>query len=172
LSDLFKTFQYLKTFEDHHARGYELEKIVARLFKISTGNSYSSYRTSLKWFDTKTMQIDAAFNFFERDFYKVETKWTSKQIGRDDIVIFRNKLDNVDSKGLFISISGFTVEAIRQAYEFRKECHLLLMDGEELELILQGTPLFDEAMRIKQIYLAKESNPYFKIESTIQLENA
>lgn len=172
LSDLYKSYQQLKESNNPQARGFALEKLVDRLFNISLGNSFSSYRTSLKWFTTPIMQIDGAFNFFNKDFYKRETKWTSTPITPNDIILFKEKLDVIGVKGLFISISGFTTEAIQKAYDIRKEYQILLMNGEELELILQGSISLDEAIRIKQVYFAKESNPYFKIEAIIQLENA
>ena len=172
LSDLYKGYSYLKDYDDPQARGYELEKLVYRLFEISCGNVFSSYRASLEWNKHSTKQIDAAFNFFDQSFYRVETKWTSKPSKPTDIVLFRDKLDVVDVKGLFISIEGFTPEAVKKAYEFRNERQILLMDGEELEFILLGTPTLDEAMRTKQIYFAKDSNPYFKIKPVVQMDVA
>jgi tetratricopeptide (TPR) repeat protein len=172
LSDLYQNYQRLKTLENPQSRGYKLEKLVNRLFKMSLGNSYSSYRTSSKVFKSPDIQIDAAFSFFDRDFYRVETKWTSKPVTPNDIILFREKIDVIDVKGLFISISGFTPEAIHKAYELRKERQILLMDGDELDYILQGSPSFDEAIRLKQIYFAKDSNPFHKIKQTVQLEAA
>ena len=141
-----------------------------RLFKISLGNSFSSYKTLLIKPKSPVAQIDAAFNFFEKNFYIVETKWTAKPTIPKDIVLFRDRLSTVGTIGLFISVSGFTSQAVEKAYEFRKERQILLMDGEELEIILKGSPPFDEAMRLKQMYLLKDSNPYYKIQSTIQME--
>ena len=156
--------------QDHQRRGFEFEKLVAQLFRISLENSFVSYRTSLEWINSPVMQIDTAFSFFDKDFYRVETKWTSHPVTPTDIVLFREKLDAVGVKGLFISISGFTTETIQKAYDLRRERQILLMDGEELELILQGSPPLDEAIRLKQVYFGKESNPYFRIKPTVQIE--
>lgn len=170
LSNLLHNYNLLKSMQDHQRRGFEFEKLVAQLFRISLENSFASYRTSLKWINSPVMQIDAAFSFFDKDFYRVETKWTSDPVTPTDIVLFREKLDAVGVKGLFISISGFTTEAIQKAYDLRRERQILLMDGEELELILQGSPPLDEVIRLKQIYFGKESNPYFRIKPTVQVE--
>ena len=170
LSNLLHNYNLLKSMQNHQRRGFEFEKLVAQLFRISLENSFASYRTSLEWINNPVMQIDAAFSFFDKDFYRVETKWTSDPVTPTDIVLFRDKLDAVGVKGLFISISGFTTEAIQKAYDLRRERQILLMDGEELELILQGSPPLDEAIRLKQIYFGKESNPYFRIKPTVQIE--
>lgn len=168
--DLYHRYRYLKTLKDPQKRGYEFENLINRLFKMSLANSFASYRTTLKWENNPRMQIDAGFCFFNQGFYRVETKWTSTPVPPKDIVLFRDKLDVAGLKGLFISISGFTPQAIQKAYELRGERQILLMDGKELEFILQGSVPFDEAIRLKQIYFAKDSNPYFIINAIIQTE--
>lgn len=168
LSDLSKAFETLKTSLNYQERGFKLEKIVDRLFKISLGNSFGSYRTSLNWDSTPSSQVDGGFNFFDIIYYRVEVKWTSKPCTPDLIYSFTRTLDTVDVKGLFISVNGFTPEAINQAHALRGKYHILLMDGEELEYVLKGSPSFDEAMRLKQLYFAKDSNPYYKIKPMIQ----
>ncbi len=171
LSDLHRTFQELKNSSDHQARGFQFEKLVKRLLDISLGNTFGSYRAPLKSFHSPTLQIDAAFSFFDRSFYRVETKWTAYPITPSDIVLFRQKLDVVEVKGLFISVNGFTSEAVQTAYGFRGERQIILMDGEELEALLEGSPSLDEAIRLKQIYFAKESNPYFRVKPSVQIDS-
>lgn len=169
LSDILHSYRALKKVKDSQYRGYQFEKLVHRLITVSLGNCFASYRSSLEWTDRPVVQIDAAFSFFDKDFYRVEAKWTSDPVTPTDIVLFREKLDTAGVKGLFISISGFTTEAIKKAYEFRKEYQILLMDGEELEFVLQGSPPLDEAIRLKQIYFGKDSNPYFRIKPIKQI---
>ena len=88
----------------------------------------------------------------------------------DDVVLFREKLDVVGVKGLLISMNGFSLEAIKKAVNFRGDHEILLMDGEELEMVLKGCPSFDEAIRQKQQYFAIESNPYHRVSPTAQEE--
>lgn len=90
--------------------------------------------------------------------------------GHCDVVLFRDKLDVVSVKGLLISMSGFTPEAIKKAVSYRDEREILLMDGTELEMVLNGCPSFDEAIRLKQQYFAIESDPYHRVEPTVQEE--
>lgn len=172
LPDLYHRYRYLNNVDDPQERGYGLERLVNRLLNVSLVNSFASYRTSLKWINSPRMQIDAGFCFFDQSFYRVETKWTSNPVPPKDIVLFRDKLDVAGVKGLFISISGFTPMAIKKAYELRGERQILLMNGKELKFVLQGSISLDEAIRLKQIYFAKDSNPYYIIKATTQTEVA
>ena len=44
------------------------------------------------------------------------------------------------------------------------------MDGHDLKLTLIGSPSFDEAIRQKRQHLQISSNPYHKLEATVQDE--
>lgn len=171
LSDLHRTFQEQKNSADPQARGFLLEKLIYRLLNLSLGNAFSSYRAPLKWFNSPALQIDAGFCFFDKEFYRVESKWTSTPVTPNDIVLFRQKLDAVGVRGLFLSINGFTTEAVQTAFAFRGERQILLMDGEELEAILEGSPSLDEAIRLKQVHFAKDSNPYYRIRASKQVDS-
>jgi hypothetical protein len=163
LQDLYGYFRMLKEKDDRQARGYGLEKIVNRLFSLTIDNCYGSYRTSVRAIETNRLQVDGGFYYFEKDFFRVETKWTKKKTTPQEIVLFASKLDAFGVKGLFISIRGFSKEAVLRAYDLRKEKMVLLMDGDELELALQGSPSLDEIIRQKQIAFGKDSNPFNKI---------
>lgn len=163
LQDVYNYYLMLQNTNDVQARGYGLEKLVKKLFLLTVGNCDGSYRASLKHFKVNTLQIDASFYYLEKDYFRVETKWTKKKTTPDDIILFDAKLDAHGVKGLFISINGFSEEAIRKAHDLRKDKVILLMDGEELELALQASPSFDEILRQKQIAFCKNSNPYSKV---------
>ena len=170
LADLQKTFHALKTWDNTQERGYEFEKLIARLIDFSLGNCQPSYRAKMTWADNSIIQVDAAFCFLDTQYFRVETKWTSTATEPNDIVLFREKLDVAGLKGLFVSVKGFTREAIAKAFSYRHEREILLMDGQELEYVLNGSPSFDEAIRRKQLYFAIESNPYYRIFPAVQEE--
>lgn len=170
LVDLQKIFYGLRLIENPQERGYGLEKLVAQLVYLTLGNCKPSYRAKLKWSDKSIFQIDAAFCVLDTQYFRVETKWTSKPVLPSDVVLFREKLDVVSVKGLMISMNGFTPEAIAKAVSYRGDREILLMDGDELEKILNGCPSFDEAIRQKQQYFAVESNPYHQIFPSMQEE--
>lgn len=170
LADLQNTFHALKIWDNTQERGYEFQKLIARLIDFSLGNCQPSYRAKMTWADNSIIQVDAAFCFLDTQYFRVETKWTSTATEPNDIVLFREKLDVAGLKGLFVSVKGFTREAIAKAFSYRHEREILLMDGQELEYVLNGSPSFDEAIRRKQLYFAIESNPYYRIFPAVQEE--
>lgn len=162
-ADILRNYRVLKGMDNVQERGYLFEKLVKNLLDIHCGNSFASYRTAAGVEGGLRHQVDAAFSFFEPAYYRVETKWTSCPATPDDIQLFIGKLDTVGVKGLFISVAGFTAEAVQLACACRKEYQVLLMDGEELDATLQGSPSFDEAIRVKQLCFARKGDPYFRI---------
>lgn len=170
LADLRKLYENLFNSPNKQLRGYELERIVARLILLSLGNVKPSYRIKQTWGDGSISQIDAAFCLLETQFFRVEAKWEDKPIPPSDITLFREKLDVVGIVGLFISVSGFAPEAIKKAASFRNEREIILMDGQDLRLTLIGSPAFDEAIRQKRQHLLISSNPYHKLEAADQDE--
>lgn len=160
IADLYKFYLSLKEMDNPQERGFEFEKLIATYFQISLGNSISSHRIKT----TTIEQIDAAFHF-EKDYYRVEAKWTKDKTDHTDIGNFYFKLQTIGVTGLFISVNGFTNAAIERARSKKNEIKILLMDGDEIEATLKGSPTFDEAIRLKQLYFYLEDNPYYKISS-------
>jgi hypothetical protein len=163
IADLYKFYLSLKEMNNAQERGYEFEKLIANYFQISLGNSISSHRIK----STTIEQIDAAFHF-EKDYYRVEAKWTKDKTDHTDIADFYFKLQTIGVTGLFISINGFTDTAVERARKLKTEVKVLLMDGDEIEATLRGSPTFDEAIRLKQLYFYLEDNPYYKITPSEQ----
>jgi len=170
ITDLRKLYERLFSSLNRQRRGYELERLVARLVSLSLGNVKPSYRIQRNWADGSISQIDAAFCLLGTQYFRVETKWKEEPIPPADIVQFRDKLDVVGVVGLFISVSGFTPEAIAKAAGYRGEREIILMDGDDLRLTLVGSPSFDEAIRQKRQHLLFSSNPYHKLEAAAQDE--
>lgn len=145
---------------DPQQRGYELEKLVYELARLTFDTAAPPYRIVRN--GGQISQIDGFFTH-QSDKYRVECKWTSERIDHNEVVIFKDKLDVVGVSGLLISISGFTESAIARAREYRSEKAILLMDGEEARFIFSGQINFDEAIRRKRIYFDQRSDPYFRI---------
>lgn len=163
VADLYKFYLSLKDMDNAQERGFEFEKLITTYFQISLGNSTGSHRIK----STTIEQIDAAFHF-EKDYYRVEAKWTKNKTDHTDISDFYFKLQTAGVTGLFISINGFTDGAIERARKLKKEVKVLLMDGSEIEATLRGSPTFDEAIRLKQLYFYLEDNPYYQITPSEQ----
>ena len=90
-------------------------------------------------------QIDGAFTF-NNDEYLLEAKWRNELTAIDDLDAFsgklQRKLDN--TLGLFISINGFSPDAISAFSSGRKL--MFLMDGTDIMAIL------DERISLPDLY--------------------
>lgn len=130
------------------ARGYALENLLNRLFAL--------YDIDVKGpFRIQGEQIDGAFTFEGTD-YLLEAKWTQELSTTSDLSIFaekvRRKLDN--TLGLFLSISGFQPNAVALSGEGGRRL-LLLAEGYDLAMVLDGKILLDELLRRKKQHAAR-----------------
>lgn len=81
-------------------------------------------------------QIDGTFKF-EGENYIVEAKWQDPGTSTSDLYTFAHKVDGkMHGRGLFISVNGFSNEAIR-AIVHGKHIQTMLMDGEDLSHVLE-----------------------------------
>ena len=170
LAELRKAYTVLEQSTDKQSRGYALERLVAKLIDICIGNCSPAYRTQQVWADGSVAQIDAAFCYLDTQYFRVETKWKNDPVTPSEIVLFRDKLDVTGVGGLFISVNGFTREAVVKAAALRGEREMLLMDGQELKHVLNGCPSFDEALRVKRQHFLIKSNPYHRVTPVPQDE--
>ncbi|MFD4788106.1 hypothetical protein ACFWN1_13835 [Streptomyces sp. NPDC058459] len=87
--------------ESAQRRGYDLEKLFARLFRTYDLDYRPSYRIAHE-------QIDGSFHF--RGFtYIVEARWRTAQPDLGDLLDFKGKVDGkLDStRGAFVSMAGY-----------------------------------------------------------------
>lgn len=121
-------------------RGYELEKIISKLFNINRISFQGSYRNK-----ENTQQIDGFFRFEGFD-YLVEAKWETGFINSAKIASLKQKVDTklISTRGLFISINGFRDEVI-QDYSNR-DAKIIFMDGRDLTHILENRISLKEAL--------------------------
>lgn len=81
-------------------------------------------------------QIDGTFKF-EGENYIVEAKWQDAVSSTGDLYKFAHKIDGkMHGRGLFISVNGFSNEAIR-AIVVGKHIKTMLMDGEDVSYVLE-----------------------------------
>ena len=142
--------------DDPHSRGYSLEEILIDLFAISE----ITYRPPYK---TKTEQIDGHFNFKGFD-YLVEARWRQDQPTEADLATLKVKADKkiTSTRGLFVSIQGFRSEVV---VEFTRgiTSNLILMDGSDINLILEGHISLIDALEMKIEKAAQEGIIYFPL---------
>ncbi|MFI1241486.1 hypothetical protein [Nocardia salmonicida] len=134
--------------QEPQARGYALEGLLNRLFTVYDINAKGPFRIQGE-------QIDGAFTFAGTD-YLLEAKWQKELSTTADLSTFadkvRRKLDN--TLGLFLSINGFQPNAIKLSGEGGRRV-LLLTEGYDLQLVLDGRIRFDELLRRKREHAAR-----------------
>ena len=154
LECLNERYKKLAISDDHQQRGYELERLLNELFELFDLDPKASFKL-------KGEQLDGAYTFENTD-YLVEAKWQSKPIRANELdglaAKVRRKLDN--TLGLFISINGFSPEAVTTHSTGRRV--LLLMDGGDLLAVLEGRIDLQELLRRKRRHAAQTGNIFLQ----------
>lgn len=150
MEELRRTFySWADLRDDPQARGYGLEDLLAELFEIHEIAYRRPYRTA-------TEQIDGHFSFQGFD-YLVEARWRSERPTEAELGAFKTKVDKklTSTRGLFVSVPGFREEVI---LEFTRgmSSNIVLMDGQDLALVLEGHVSLTDALDRKVQKAAQE----------------
>jgi hypothetical protein len=141
---------------DPQKRGYGLEDLLAELFQLYDITYRPPYRT-------QTEQIDGHFQYKGFD-YLVEARWRKNQPAESDLSAFKRKVEKkiTSTRGLFASIVGFRTEVV---FELAKgtSSNLILVDGSDIILILEGQISLIDALDIKIDKAAQEGIVYFPL---------
>ncbi len=117
--------------DEPQKRGYAFEKFLNSVF-ISYGlNPRESFKLVGE-------QIDGSIEL-DSQIYLIEAKWQNKMTSSADLYCFSGKISRKAkwTRGIFISYTGFTEEAI-QAYQKGHPADFILMNGQDLHFILSG----------------------------------
>lgn len=143
-------------------RGYGLEDLLAELFAVHEITYRPPYRTP-------TEQIDGHFSFKGFD-YLVEARWRKAPPTEADLAVLKTKVDKkiTSTRGLFVSIAGFRPEVV---LDFTRgvNANLILMDGLEITLILEGRISLTDALDLKIQKAAQEGIILFPLNSVHSL---
>jgi len=141
---------------DPQARGYDLEDLLGELFELNDIAYHPPYRT-------KTEQIDGHFQYKGFD-YLVEARWRKNRPSVQTLGGFKHKVDNKlrSTRGLYVSIVGFHPEVV---FEFTHgtSSSIVLMDGADLILILEGQVSLIDALDTKINKAAREGIIFFPL---------
>jgi restriction endonuclease Mrr len=142
------------------ARGYKLEILLIELFKLYDLDPKSSFRVIGE-------QIDGAFSLQNNDFL-LEAKW-QKYVGIQDLDAFNGKINRKldNTLGLFISINGFSEDAVTAHSSGRK--NMILMDGSDMMAILEGRIDLVDLLVRKKRHASQTGNIYLKINEVLVL---
>lgn len=141
---------------DPQQRGYGLEDLLAELFEVYEIPYRRAYRAL-------TEQIDGHLTFKGLE-YLVETRWREGAPTEADIGAFKNRVDKklTSARGLFVSVVTFRPEVV---FEFTRgtPSNIVLMDGPDLSLILDGHVSFVDALDQKIEKATQEGIIYFPL---------
>lgn len=157
MEELRRTFYgWTGTQDDPQSRGYGLEDLLAELFELHEISYRRPYRTA-------TEQIDGHFPFKGFD-YLVEARWRIGPPAEGDLAAFKVKVDKkiTSTRGLFVSIPGYRTEVL---VEFTRgvSSSIVLMDGQDLALILEGHVSLTDALDLKVQKAAQEGIIFFPL---------
>jgi hypothetical protein len=159
LNDLNSHFLSLFTKANHQERGFDLEKLIYEVFLHSEFEFQKPYKV-------QNEQIDGWYKYEKFD-YLIEIKWIEGQIKQEHLAVFDKKIDKKakSTRGHFIAMNGFAEDAIQSISG--NEPRIILMDGEDLVYILNGTISLHDAIKAKVDKLVKEGNTLFKLKNLI-----
>lgn len=120
----------IEKIDSQQAKGYEFEKYLNNLFEAFNLKPNASYRTEHD-------QIDGSFTF-EGNTVLIEAKYKSKEIPKDDLILFENKLKSKShfTKGLFITYSRVSSKALD--YFRDSGSRIVVLTVEEIFLMCQN----------------------------------
>jgi hypothetical protein len=135
--------------DDPQERGYGLEDLLAELFAVHEITYRPPYRTT-------TEQIDGHFSFKGFD-YLVEARWRKTPPNEADLAVLKTKVDKkiTSTRGLFVSVAGVRPGVV-QEFTRGVSANIVLMDGSDVTLILEGRISLTDALDIKIQKAAQE----------------
>jgi hypothetical protein len=152
LADLKKLLLDMSSLESHR-RGFAFEKFLTEIFNAYSLAPRGSFRLVGE-------QIDGSFEI-NSDTYLLEAKWHMEQTSQNDLLVFREKVENKStwSRGLFVSYSGFTEDGIK-AFARGRATNIIGMTGQDLFFILDEKMSLVEAI-LRKARRAAETGEFF-----------
>jgi hypothetical protein len=155
LANLKNEFYEIVKLDNPQKRGFALEPLINKLFSLNEIEYHKSFRT-------ETDQIDGYFKYDKFD-YLVEIKWEKAPIDKGDLAEFQNEVVRrmQSTRGLFISMSGFNPNHISLFEGVNPR--IILMDGEDLILILEGRFQLADALNLKIMHAVKNGKIFYRL---------
>jgi hypothetical protein len=141
-----------------HERGFEFEKFLKSLFDAYGLSARASFRLVGE-------QIDGSF-MMHNETYLLEAKWQNPPAAAEDLHTFQGKLGQKASwsRGLFVSISGFSGEGL---LAFGKCKSFVCMDGIDLSEMLKGRLSVVDVLDAKVRRAAETGNLFTPVRDLI-----
>ena len=155
-SDLLEAFMMLIRAPDPQRRGYMLEMFLNDLFAFEELAPRGSFRNIGE-------QIDGSFVWRDNVFL-VEAKWQTDPIAGSDFGAFIYKLEgkSADTRGLYISINGYTKPAI-ESLRRKGEARFFCIDGAHIVRALQPAQRLSELLSAAWRCAAETGEAYLPV---------
>jgi len=160
LSELRTRFYGLAADPDRQAAGLALQDLLNDLFRLFDLEPRQPFLVSGE-------QIDGAF-LLDYQTYLMEAKWTKEPVPESDLLVFRGKVEGKSAftRGLFISLSGFSAPAI-DAITRGKQPNFFLVDGYDLTTVLEGQTELPALLRFKLRKLTEEGRVFVSVKDLL-----
>lgn len=137
-------------------RGYEFERFLGDLFAAHDLEFRRPYRVG------SVEQIDGALRFRGND-YLIEARWRQEPPAINDLMTFAGKIGTKTdwARGLFISMIPPRSEVLDQLARVSRR--VLIMDGQDLALIVQGMYSLQAALETKESKAVQEGILFFSL---------
>jgi hypothetical protein len=154
--ELRDAFYALCTDVNRQRAGLKLESVLNQVFEMFQLAPRGAFKIVGE-------QIDGSF-LLDQESYLVEAKWESERLAEEKLLIFRGKIEGKSSftRGVFVSVSGFTNECI-QSISTHKQPTFFLIDGYDLATVLEGQVTLTDLLRAKRNRLAEEGKLLYRV---------
>ena len=154
---LLKMYEDLEKSQDHHSRGYLLEKLLNQMFKLYEIPVTSSFRRN-----QNAEQIDGAFEISGCQ-YIVECRWREKlaDIGQVDELKGKVSRSGMSARGFFLSVNGWS-DNVPNLMKQNPDKNIILMNGEDLRCVLDTNRInLQDFIKAKIRQLSLKTEPYY-----------
>lgn len=147
---------------DPQKRGYSFELLLKELFVLYGIHYINSYKIA-------TEQIDGYFEYKGFN-YLVEARWRNEPPTEADLASFKIKVDKKleSTRGFFFSVMPFRPDVVG---EFTRgiSSNIILFDGADLSLVLEGLCSLTDALDIKIQKAAQKGIIYFPVKEYLAM---
>lgn len=153
---LTENFNNLIYTENHQERGFLLEKFLNDFFKTEGLDPRQSFRINGE-------QIDGSFQAGNQT-HLVEAKWVKEPVSGKEFGAFLYKVQgkSVDTRGLFISINGFSQNAVNNLCS-KGTLQFVCIDGAHLLRALAVGQSFQEILQRIWRHASETGSPYLPV---------
>jgi len=162
LESLKKQFFALFSESNPSRRGKLLEPVLNNLFQSHNILIKEAFSVSGNNAEGIVEQIDGVIKF-EGQYYLVEMKWKKEPLGVPEVSEHMVRVyHRGQSRGLFISASGYTDPAVSTCRDGLKKSVFVLFDLQEIVMLLERGDCFIDLLRKKIDAAFTHKNPFYQ----------